>query len=231
MKTKHLSLKEWAESDRPREKMEKSGACSLSNAELLAILLRSGSRDESALDLAKTILNSVNNNLNDLAKIDIFSMSKTFNGIGRAKAASIIAAMELSRRRMSSGIKEKKCIKSSRDIYDLMREYMTDLKYEESWVVYMNNQHRVLDVRKISQGGLNETTIDVRLIFKYAFDKLSSAIILCHNHPSGNPSPSMADNVVTKKIKDACRFVDLQFTDHVIFSEASYYSYVDEGGL
>jgi len=224
-------IKDWAIDDRPREKMLKQGAGILSNAELLAILLGSGSREETALDLAKRILNGVDNNLNELGKIGIESLCKQFKGVGPVKAITLNAALEIGRRRRSSEVVAKSQIHNSKDIYELFHAKLSDISHEECWVLLMNNQHRIIDTIRISHGGISETTVDPKIVLKHALDKLASSIILCHNHPSGNPNPSTADDKITHKLKLACSNLDIQFTDHLIFSESTYFSYADEGKL
>lgn len=224
-------IREWPIDDRPREKMIKHGADALSNAELLAILLGSGTRRESAVDLAKRILHAAENNLNELGKFSINTMCKQFKGIGPAKAVILTAALEIGKRRRTSEIVKRIQIRNSKDIYELFHARLTDLKHEECWILLMNNQHRILDTVRISHGGVSETTVDPKIILKHALDKLASSLVLCHNHPSGNPYPSSCDDKITQKIKAACNNLDIQLTDHIVFSEGGYYSYADEGKL
>jgi len=226
-----FGIKRWAVEDRPREKMINKGTDALSNAELLAILLGSGSKKESAVDLAKRILSHVQNNLNELGKISINSLCNQFVGIGPAKAVTIAAAMELGKRRRSSDIVKRLQIANSRDIYELFHSRLIDLSHEECWLLLMNNQHRIIDTIRISHGGVSETTVDPKIVLKHALEKLASAIVLCHNHPSGNPHPSSCDDKITNKLRNACQNMDIQFTDHIIFSDNSYYSYADEGKI
>jgi len=226
-----FSIRDWAIEDRPREKMIKNGAEALSNAELLAILLGSGSQQESALDLAKRILNDAGNNLNELGKTSINALCKKFHGVGPVKAVTITAALELGKRRRSSEVVKRVQISNSRDIYELLHGRLIDLSHEECWLLLMNNQHRIMDTIRISHGGVSETTVDPKIILKHALEKLASAIVLCHNHPSGNPNPSSCDDRITNKLKLACANMDIQLTDHVIFSENGYYSYADEGKI
>lgn len=226
-----FTIREWAEEDRPREKMLRNGASSLSNAELLAILLGSGSADENVLDLAKRILNYSGNNLNELGKLSIDTLCKNFKGIGPVKAATLTAALEIGKRRRSSEVLKRHQIKNSRDIYELMQANLSDLSHEECWLLLMNNQHKVIDTIRISHGGVSETTVDPKIVLKHALDKLASSIVICHNHPSGNPHPSSSDDRITQKMKAACSNLDIQFTDHIIFSENGYYSYADEGKI
>lgn len=226
-----FSIKEWAIEDRPREKMIKNGAENLSNAELLAILLGSGSQQESAVDLAKRILNYAGNNLNELGKISISNLCNQFMGVGPVKAVTIAAALELGKRRRAAESVRRLQIKNSRDIYELFHARLIDLSHEECWLLLMNNQHRIIDTIRISHGGVSETTVDPKIVLKHALEKLASAIVLCHNHPSGNPNPSSCDDKITNKLKMACFNMDIQLTDHVIFSDSGYYSYADEGKL
>jgi len=226
-----FSIREWALDDRPREKMMKNGAESLSNAELLAILLGSGTTKESAVDLAKRILVAANNNLNELGKFSIEALCKQFHGIGPVKAVTIAAALEIGKRRRTSEVVKRVQIRNSRDIYELFHSKMVDLDHEECWVLLMNNQHRIIDTVRISHGGVSETTVDPKIVLKHALGKLASSVVLCHNHPSGNPYPSSCDDKITQKLKLACQNLDMQFTDHLVFSENSYYSYADEGKL
>jgi DNA repair protein RadC len=225
------SMREWPMDQRPREKMREWGAESLSNAELLAILLGSGSRKETALDLARRILQTSNNNLNELGKWSIEDLCRQFRGIGPAKAVTIAAALEMGKRRQSTEAVQRVQVRNSKDIYALLHRHMIDLSHEECWLLLMNNQHRVLDLNRISRGGVSETTVDPKIVLKRALEKLSSSIVLCHNHPSGNPQPSACDDRITQKIKQACQHLDIQLTDHLIFSETGYYSYADEGRL
>jgi DNA repair protein RadC len=226
-----FSIRDWAVEDRPREKMIKNGADTLSNAELLAILLGSGSQEESAVDLAKRILNDTGNNLNELGKTSINTLCSKFKGIGPAKAVAITAALELGKRRRSSEVVKRIQICNSRDIYELFHAKLIDLSHEECWLLLMNNQHKIIETLRISHGGVSETTVDPKIVLKYALEKLASAIALCHNHPSGNPCPSTSDDKITNKLKMACANMDIQLTDHIIFSENGFYSYADEGKL
>lgn len=227
----NFRIKNWAVEDRPREKMIQKGAEGLSNAELLAILLGSGSQQESAVDLAKRILNYSGNNLNELGKINIDTLCRQFTGIGPAKAVTIAAALELGKRRRVSDVVQKNKICNSRDIYELIHPRISDLPHEECWLLLMNNRHKILDTVRISLGGVSETTVDPKIVLKYALDKLASSIALCHNHPSGHLEPSSNDNRITYKLKAACENMDIQFVDHLIVTNQGYYSYVDNGKL
>jgi DNA repair protein RadC len=226
-----LTVKDWAEADRPREKIFLHGIHSLSDAELLAVILSSGSREESVVELAQRILRSVGNSLNQLGKVPVKKLISDFKGIGKAKAVGIAAAMELGKRRKSEEVFRQEKFTSSRDIYKYFYPVFCDLPYEEFWVVFLNRSNRVIDRLKISQGGISETIVDVRLIFREALLRLASGIVLCHNHPSGNVEPSGRDDGVTRKIRECCRMLDISVVDHLIFSDAGYYSYVDAGRI
>ena len=221
-------IKEWALEDRPREKLLAKGITSLSNAELLAILIRSGGPDTSAVELARQILNQAGNNLHELGKKTVTDLVK-HNGMGPVKAITIVAALELGRRRKSSEIREKIRISGSQDVYALFQPLIADLPHEEFWVLLLNRSNRVIDNIRISQGGISGTVIDIRLILKNALDRLASSMILCHNHPSGNLKPSEADIKITTKISDASRNMDIQLLDHHIIVDNSYFSFSDEG--
>lgn len=223
-----LTIKSWAEADRPREKLQKMGKQTLSDAELLAILLGSGSRNETAVDLAKRILKSVNNNLNELGKASLSALMK-FKGIGAAKAITIVAALELGRRRQATAIIDRPQIKSSRDAYNIVAHQIMDLLHEEFWILLLNRGNRVVQSKKVSSGGTAGTVVDAKIIFKIAIEASAAHLILCHNHPSGNLMPSQADVVVTKKIVEAGRLLDITVLDHLIIGGVGYYSFADEG--
>ncbi len=224
---KSVSIKTWAEDDRPREKLMLKGKSALSDAELIAILIGSGSRNESAVDLSKRILNSIDNNLNKLGKLSIFDLQK-FKGIGDAKAISIITALELGRRRRIEEALELPQITSSSAIFNLMQPLIGELQHEEFWIVYLNNSNKVLHKEQLSKGGLTGTLVDVRLVFKKAIELFSTAIILCHNHPSGKLQPSQADKSITSKLKLAGETLDIKVLDHIIITENAYFSFADE---
>ncbi len=225
---KNLRIKDWAPEDRPREKLLSKGIKSLTDAELLAILIGSGQKNESAVEVAKKVLNLTQNNLNELGKLSKKDF-ETIKGIGEAKAILLISALELGRRRKFSESREKYKINSSKDAFNFMQPFLEDLSYEEFWVIYMNRSNRITDQIKISQGGVSGTVIDVRIILKHAIEKLASNLIICHNHPSGNLQPSESDKQITNKLKEAAKFHDIQVLDHLIISDNSYYSFADEG--
>lgn len=225
-----LNIKDWAVEDRPREKMLTNGARSLSDAELIAILIGSGNTQETAVELSRRILSATDNNLNELSRktIDFF---KTFNGIGEAKAVTIAAALELGKRRKDANVFEKKKIAGSKDVADFFFPLLEDLNHEEFWVMLLNRGNKIIDTFMVSQGGISGTVIDVRLILKNALDKIASSLILCHNHPSGNIQPSEADIQITNKIKAAAKVMDMAVLDHVIIGQSKYLSMADEGIL
>ncbi len=227
----HLSIKEWALEDRPREKLLVKGMMSLSDAELLAIVLGSGSAKESAVELAKKILKDCNNNLNELGKKSVADLKGKYHGVGDAKAITVVACLELGRRRKLQEINQRIKITQSRDVYDIFQPVLGDLPHEEFWVLLLNRSNKVLARYKISQGGIAGTVIDIRLILKTAIDHLASSIILCHNHPSGNLQPSDMDRQITQKMKEAGNIMDIPVLDHIIVTEAGYYSFADEGEM
>ena len=223
-----FSIKSWAEDDRPREKLILKGRSALSDAELIAILIGSGSRKESAVELAKKILGSVDNNLNKLGKLTVSDLMK-FNGIGEAKAVSIITALELGRRRRLEEAQKKSKITGSKDVFDLMQPIIGELQFEEFWIIFLNNSNKVLFKEQLSKGGLTGTVVDVRMVFNKAVELLSTAIVLCHNHPSGKLQPSNADKLITTKIKAAGETLDIKVLDHLIITENAYFSFADDG--
>jgi DNA repair protein RadC len=221
-----LNIKSWAEEDRPREKLILKGRNTLSDAELIAILIGSGNKNETAVELSKKILSSINNNLNKLGKLNISDLTQ-FNGIGEAKAISIIAALELGRRRKDTKVEKRSAIKSSKDAYNVVADVLSDLPHEEFWVIYLNKKNEVVKKENISKGGVDGTVADTKIIFKTAIEQLASAIILCHNHPSGNLKPSNADITLTKKIKESGTLIDIPVLDHLIIGEKNYFSFAD----
>lgn len=225
-----LVIREWAESDRPREKMLEQGRRALTNAELLAILIGSGSRGETAVELCRRILSDSKNNLGELSKQDVVQLC-AYKGIGEAKAIAIVAALELGRRRKEENHQEVTVLNSSKRVYDYFRSYLQDLSHEEFWVIYLNTACKVLNAQLIGRGGNDFTPVDVRIILRYALQYNSNSIILIHNHPSGTLSPSQADKLLTKKITDAAQIMDIRVNDHLIFTDTSYYSFRDEGIL
>ena len=227
MEQTNFPITNWSEDDKPREKLMLKGKSALSDAELIAILIGSGSRNESAVGLSKRILASVDNNLNALGKLTIQQLMN-FKGIGEAKAISIAAAMELGRRRRAEEAVELKKITSSKMIFELMQPIIGELPHEEFWVLYLNNSNKVLSKSRQGKGGITGTMVDVRLVFKTALELGATALILCHNHPSGTLIASDADKQITRKLKSAGQNLDIQILDHVIVTENGYFSFADE---
>lgn len=224
----NFTIKSWAKSDRPREKMAEKGARALSDAELLAILISSGNKNETAVELSKRLLASVKNDLNELGKKDA-AFLKSFNGIGEAKAITILAAMELGRRRKSWQTTKKVQIKSSQDAADYFMPLLGDLNHEEFWILLLDRSNKVIDKFCVSSGGITGTVVDVRMIMKKALDNAAVAIILCHNHPSSNMVASQEDKKITLKIVKAANLMDIKVLDHVIIGQNCYLSFADEG--
>ncbi|MEI6143770.1 MAG: DNA repair protein RadC [Mariniphaga sp.] len=225
-----LNIKEWAVEDRPREKMVYRGLTSLSDAELIAILIGSGNQEETAVELSRRIMEKVKNNLHELGKLNIEDLKK-FKGIGEAKAVSIIAAMELGRRRNHSDVLELDKITGSKDAARYFRPIMGDLPHEEFWALFLNRQNKIIDKQRLSQGGLTGTVIDVRLVLKMALEKHATSIIFAHNHPSGNLDPSDADKKITRQLKESGKIMDIPLIDHLIITQGGYYSFADQGTL
>ena len=223
-----LNINQWAKEDRPREKMADLGTEALSNAELLAILIGSGSTDESAVELTKHVLADCNNNLNTLGKKAIHDLTK-YKGIGEAKAITILAACELGKRRQAESPEERPDLSTATKIYRHMHHLMQDLDVEEFWVLLMNQHYRLIKKVKISHGGITETAVDIRIIFKEAVLANATILAVCHNHPSGNLSPSRADEELTKSIQKACELMRIHFMDHVIVTDGQYYSFHELG--
>jgi DNA repair protein RadC len=229
-KSPSFSIKNWSEDDRPREKLLNKGKDALSDAELVAILIGSGSRNESAVDLCKRILSSTENSLNALGKLSIKQLME-FKGIGEAKAISIIAALELGRRRRSEEALQLKKIESSHSVFELMQPIIGELPHEEFWIVYLNNSNKVIHKNQLSKGGITGTLVDVRLVMKTAIEVGAIGLILAHNHPSGTLKPSEADKQITKKLKTAAESLDIKVLDHLIVTEKAYFSFADENIL
>lgn len=225
-----LTIKYWAEEDRPREKLLLKGSKALSDAELLAILIGSGTVSMTAVELSKVILQSVQNNLYKLAKLSIQDL-KAFKGIGEAKALSIVSALELGRRRKEAEAPQEPLITCSEDVYELLKPHLLDLNHEEFWILFLSRRHKVTKMEMISRGGIAGTLADPRIIFKKALAESSSGIILVHNHPSGNVSPSEADISLTKKLKQGGKLLDIPIIDHLIFTDIGYFSFADENIL
>jgi DNA repair protein RadC len=222
------TIKEWAEDDRPREKLVLKGKTSLSDAELVAILLGSGSRNQTAVELAQDVLNSVENDLSMFSKMNLHDLQK-FKGVGEAKAVSILAALELGRRRKDSERKKSVKVSSSQHVYEYMKAYLMDLEHEEFYVVFLNRANEIIRCKQISIGGMSGTVADGKIIFKAAMEINAHALILVHNHPSGQLKPSDADRSLTKKMVEFGKYIDLPILDHLIFTDFGYFSFADSG--
>lgn len=225
-----LNIKSWAAEDRPREKLLLKGTAALSDAELIAILLGTGTASMSAVDVAKSMLQQAGNNLDDLARFTVKDLMK-IKGIGEAKAITIVSALELGRRRKETGSQEKPRIAVSKDAYDLLKGDLMDIPHEEFWLLLLNRANRVIKKHKISLGGVHGTVADPKIIFKTALEELASGIIVAHNHPSGNLTPSQQDVDLTRKLKEAGKLLEIQLLDHLIVAGKQYYSFADEGLL
>lgn len=225
-----MSIKFLAEDDRPREKFLLKGRNSLSDSELLAIIMGSGSRDETAVELARKILASVDNSWHQLSLLTIKDLTK-FKGVGEVKAISIATALEIGRRRASQEIPEKPQISSSNDAYQILKLHLADLRTEEFWAVFLNQSNKVIHISQLTQGGINQSIVDIRIIFKNALDHFATGIIVAHNHPSGNLKPSSEDIHITKKITEAGDLMNIQLLDHLIITQNSYLSFADENLL
>jgi DNA repair protein RadC len=230
MLKKSSSIKNWAVDDRPREKLISKGKTALSNAELIAILIQSGTREASAIDIAKNILNTCGNNLVELAKLSIKDLTK-IKGIGNARAISIAAALELGNRRREADALERGKISASKDVFEIFHPILSDSSYEEFWILILNRANKVIDKFCISEGGLTGTVADPSKIFKIAIENKAVGIILCHNHPSGNLNPSESDHNITKKLKEGGKLLDILVLDHIIIGDEKYFSFADEGLL
>ena len=229
-KVQSFSIKNWSQGDQPREKLRDKGKTVLSDAELVAILIGSGNKNESAVDLCKRILASVDNNLSELGKLSIKQLME-FKGIGEAKAITIAAALELGRRRRGEEALNKKKITSSKSVFEVMQPILGDLPHEEFWIIYLNNSNKVLLKQQQSKGGITGTLVDVRLVLKQALEVGATSLILAHNHPSGTLVPSEADKQLTQKLKQAANSLDIKVLDHLIVTEKAYFSFADDNLL
>lgn len=230
-KTTKINIKDLPEEDRPREKLKNIGVHSLSDAELLAILIGSGTREETSVQLCQRIIHSVSNNLNALGKHGYLYFQKNFKGIGEAKAITIVAALELGRRRKESEKIVKKQIKSSKDVFEIMHPLMADLPNEQMWVILLNQANRIIRKTQIGSGGISGVVADIRIILKEALDYHATTIVLCHNHPAGTLQSSPEDDNFTYRIKNACNIMDIRILDHVIITDNGYFSYLEHGKL
>jgi DNA repair protein RadC len=229
-KPSSFSIKNWSQDDQPREKLLYKGKGALSDAELVAILIGSGNKDESAVALCKRILSSVDNNLSELGKLSIKQLT-AFKGIGEAKAIAIAAALELGRRRRGEEALDKKKITSSQSVFELMQPIIGELQHEEFWIIYLNNSNKVIQKNQLSKGGITGTLVDVRLVLKNALEFGAISLILAHNHPSGTLKPSEADKQITVKLKTAAESLDIKVLDHLIITEKAYFSFADKNIL
>jgi len=228
---KRLTIRDWAEDDRPREKMLRKGTQSLSDAELLAILIAIGNKNETAVELARRILNECRDNLNELAQLTIADLCKRFKGIGEAKAITIMAALELGKRRKTSDMLDRKKIVSSKDLFDLFEPQLVDLPHEEFWLGMLNGANKVIEIKRLTQGGSKQTVVDVPMLLKLALEKSAQAVAVAHNHPSGQNRPSHEDEVITRRIKTGCEAIGIALLDHIIIARGDYYSFSDEGKM
>lgn len=225
-----MSIKFLAEDDRPREKFLLKGKSSLSDSELLAIIMGSGNKDETAVELARRILASVDNNWNQLSLLSVKDLMK-FKGVGEVKAISIAASLEIGRRRAGQEVPEKPVISNSKTAYEIFRNHLSDLRTEEFWAIFLNRSNKVIHFTQLTQGGINQSIVDIRVLFKAALDHFSTGIIIAHNHPSGSLQPSREDIEITKKIKTAGETMNIQLLDHLIITQNSYFSFSDDGLL
>lgn len=230
MNYKTLKIKELSVEDRPREKMLSKGVSSLTDTDLIAILLRTGTQSQSAVELSKTIYQSAGNNLNQLGKLFLEDFT-AIHGVGTTKAVTLMAALELGRRRNQANVLMRDRISSSKDVFTLMSPVIGDLPHEEFWILLLNRKNSIIETRKISQGGIAATVIDVKVIMREAIIRYSSSLIICHNHPSGNLVPSKSDEQITKKVKEAAAFMEISLLDHIIIGDNDYFSFADEGLL
>lgn len=231
MAEQYISMKSWAEDDRPREKLVQKGVSALSTNELFAIILRSGAEGESALDLARRMLADCGNDLNILAQLGVWDLVNRYNGVGIAKASAIIAAMEIGRRRKTIAAKLSTVIRSSSDVFYYMSPIVGDLDHEEFWVIYLGGSNNIKGSERLFSGGMSSTIIDVRILFRKALDMKASNLIIVHNHPGGSLNPSIQDEEVTSKIYEAGELIGITLFDHVIIGGDSYFSFVDENLL
>ncbi len=225
-----MSIKFLAEDDRPREKFLLKGKNSLSDSELLAIIMGSGNREETAVELARKILASVDNNWHQLSLLSIKDLMK-FKGVGEVKAISIATALEIGRRRASQEVMEKPTVSSSNSAYLVLKNHLSDLRTEEFWAIFLNQSNKIIHVAQLTQGGISQSIVDVRILFKTALEHFSTGIIIAHNHPSGNLKPSREDIDITQKVKEAGKLLTIQLLDHLIITQNSYFSFSDEGLL
>ncbi len=229
--SERLTIRQWAEDDRPREKMLRKGVQSLSDAELLAILIASGNQHETAVELARRILHDYDDDLNELARTEISELCRRFKGIGCAKAVTIKAALELAGRRKMSRSAERKAVRASDDLFELFAPMLADLRHEELWVALLDGANRVMEVKKLTQGGSRQTVVDVPMLLRLALERSAAAVAVAHNHPSGQCTPGTEDHRATQQMRDGCRAVGIRFLDHIIVTGTHYYSFADRGDI
>jgi DNA repair protein RadC len=228
---KRLTIRDWAENDRPREKMLIKGAQSLSDAELLAILISSGNKNESAVELSRRIMRECHDNINELARMSVADLCSSFKGIGQAKAITIMAALELGKRRKTNDILELKKITASKDLFNLFEPLLIDLMHEEFWIALLNSSNKIIEVKRLTVGGSRQTVVDIPILLKTALEKSALSVVVAHNHPSGNNCPSNEDIQITKRIKEGCNAIGITLLDHIIIAQGQYYSFCDEGKI
>jgi DNA repair protein RadC len=228
---KRLTIREWSEDDRPREKMARKGANTLSDAELLAILIGSGNRDESAVELSRRIMRECGDNINELARLSISDLCKRFKGIGEAKAITIMAALELGKRRKTSDVLQRKKITRSEDLFELFEPDLQDLVHEEFWVALLDGANKVMESRRITKGSQNQTVVDLPAILRLALEKSALGVAVAHNHPSGQLHPSDEDVKITRRVKEGCDAIGIRLLDHIIVAQGRFYSFADEGRI
>jgi DNA repair protein RadC len=228
---KRLTIREWAEDDRPREKMLLRGVKSLSDSELLAILIGSGNKDETAVELARRMMHECNGSISELARLSIIDLCKRFKGIGTTKAITIFAALEFGRRRQLNQTDDRKKIKSSVDLYTVFDPIFIDLPHEEFWLALLNGANRIICTHRLTQGGTRQTIVDLPMLLRYAITHSAVSVAVAHNHPTGENKPSGDDENITRRIQEACKSVGIYLIDHIIISRANYYSFADNGKL
>jgi DNA repair protein RadC len=228
---KRLTIREWAEDDRPREKMQLRGVKSLSDSELLAILIGSGNKDETAVELARRMMHECNGSISELARLSIIDLCKRFKGIGTTKAITIFAALEFGRRRQLNQTDDRKKIKSSVDLYTVFDPIFIDLPHEEFWLAILNGANRIICTHRLTQGGTRQTIVDLPMLLRYAITHSAVSVAVAHNHPTGENKPSGDDENITRRIQEGCKSVGIYLIDHIIISRANYYSFADNGKL
>ncbi|MDR0811394.1 MAG: DNA repair protein RadC [Paludibacter sp.] len=226
-----LTIPQWSEDDRPREKMIRQGAGALSDSELLAILIRTGIPGKTAVELSRDILNDCHNNLNELAMLSVSELCKRHKGISAAKAVTVMAALEIGKRRKNAEHNDRKSVKTSRDLFEIFEPTIADFTHEEVWVALLNNKNYLINIQRLTSGGMNNSIIDVPMLLRTAVERSATAVAVAHNHPSGDVNPSHADIQITQKMKLGCEAVGIRFLDHLIVCQRKYYSFADNGKI